>query len=110
MLLEIHFSPEVTHLLRSPVSSAISCIVIKSDPAPRQIPKLGQTVGIVGQRGLFVVMSLDDGRRIAHLMERSGKHRLIEAPFESLRTFNRKLAEALNRFLRLREDAKPRER
>ncbi len=92
------------------MSSAISCIVIKSDQISTRVPRLGQTVGVAGERGWFVVVSLDDRNRIAHLMERSGKHRLIEVPFESVRTFNRKLAEALHSFLQSREDAENQQR
>ena len=87
------------------MSSAISCIVIKSDPILRRVPKLGQTVGVAGTRGLFVVMNLDHRSQMVQLMERSGKHRLVEVPFDSVRTVNRKLVEALHRFLHLKEDA-----
>jgi hypothetical protein len=44
-------------------------------------------------------MDLDHANRIAQLMEKSGQHRLIEVPFARIRTFNRKLAQAIHRFL-----------
>jgi hypothetical protein len=81
------------------VSSAISRIVIKSDHIFSRFPQLGQTVGVSGTPGLYVVMDLDRTNRVAQLMERSGRHRLIEVPFASIRTFNRKLAQAIHRFL-----------
>jgi hypothetical protein len=87
------------HLLRCLVSSAISRIVIKSDHIFSRFPQLGQTVGVSGTPGLYVVMDLDRTNRVAQLMERSGRHRLIEVPFASIRTFNRKLAQAIHRFL-----------
>ena len=101
-----HLSPEVTQLLRCPVSSAISRIVIKSDHIFSRFPKLGQIVGVSGTPGLYVVMDIDHTKRIAQLMERSGKHRLIEVPFTSLRSFNRRLSEAIHRFLESRDDSK----
>jgi hypothetical protein len=50
-------------------------------------------------------MELDRTNRIAQLMEKSGRHRLIEVPFTRIRTFNRKLAEAIHRFLETRLDS-----
>ena len=88
------------------MSSAISRIVIKSDHIFNRFPQLGQTVGVSGTPGLYVVMDLDHTKRIAQLMERSGKHRLIEVPFTSVRTFNRRLAQAIHRFLESRDDSK----
>ena len=41
---------------------------------------------------------------MAQLMEKSGKHRLIEVPFARIRTFNRSLAEAIHRFLDSSQD------
>ena len=94
-----HLSPEVTYLLRCPVSSAISRIVIKSDHIFTRFPQLGQIVGVSGASGLYVVMDLDHTNRIAQVMERSGRHRLIKVPIESIRTFNRRLAQAIHRLL-----------
>jgi hypothetical protein len=51
-----------------------------------------------------VVMELDHTNRVAQLMEKSGRHRLIQVPFTRIRTFNRKLAEAIQRFLYSRQD------
>ncbi len=98
------FPPEVTYLLRCPVSSAISTVVIKSDQSFSRFPQLGQVVGVSGTQGLFVVMEVDRSNRIAQLMEKSGKHRLIQVPFARVRTFNRNLAQAIHRFLDSRED------
>jgi hypothetical protein len=81
------------------VSSAISCIVIKSDHKLRCIPQLGQIVGVTGEVGSYVVMSVDNTNRIAQVMERFGRHRLIDVPFASVRAFNRELARAIHRFL-----------
>jgi hypothetical protein len=100
----------VTQLLRCPVSSAISRIVIKSDHIFTRFPQPGQVVGVSGAPGLYVVMDLDHTNRVAQLMERSGKHRLIKVPFASVRTFNRKLAQAIHRFLESRDDSKKQQR
>ena len=101
---QIHLSPEVTLMLRCLVSSAISRIVIKSDHIFNRFPQLGQVVGVSGAAGLYVVMDLDHTNRIAQVMEKSGKHRLIEVPFARIRTFNHKLAEAIHRFLETRQE------
>jgi len=92
------------------VSSAISRLIIKSDHIFSKIPQLGQTVGLVGASDLYVVMDINHEKRVAQLMERSGKHRLIEAPFGSIRTFNRKLAQFIHRFLDSKEDSRKQER
>jgi hypothetical protein len=105
-----HLSPEVTQLLRCSVSSAVSRIVIKSDHMFGRFPQLGQVVGVAGAQGLYVVMNVDHANRIAQLMERSGKHRLIEVPFTSIRTLNRKIGQAIHRFLESREDSKKQQR
>jgi hypothetical protein len=55
-------------------------------------------------------MDIDDTSRVAQLMERFGKHRLIDVPFASLRTFNRKLAHAIHRFLESQDDSKTQQR
>ena len=86
-------------MLKVSVSSAISRIVIKSDHEFRRIPEPGQVVGVTGESGLYVVMNVDRANRLAQLMEKSGKHRLIEVPLASVRSFNRKLALAIHRFL-----------
>ncbi|MGC1422152.1 MAG: hypothetical protein WA354_25235 [Terracidiphilus sp.] len=91
------------------MSSDISCIVIQSDRRSRRIPLLGQIVQVADKTGLFVVMHVDQGRRVAQLMERGGKHRLVDVPFTSLRTFNRSLAHAIHRFLDARDEAKGKE-
>lgn len=87
------------------MSSAISRIVIKSDHTSSRSPQLGQVVALSGAQELYVVMELDRTNRIAQLMEKSGRHRLIEVPFTRIRTFNRKLAEAIHRFLETRLDS-----
>lgn len=92
------------------MSSAISRIVIKSDHVFSRFPQLGQVVGVAGAKGLYVVMDLDHANRVAQLMERSGKHRLIEVPFASVRTLNRKIAHAIHRFLETQEDSKKHQR
>jgi DNA integrity scanning protein DisA with diadenylate cyclase activity len=81
------------------VASAVSCIVIKSDFFPRRIPVPGEMVRVAGQTGSFVVMQVDRRRRIVQLMEKSGRHRLVDVPFRSVRIFNRNLAQAIHRFL-----------
>lgn len=85
------------------MSSAISRIVIQSDHIFARSPQPGQVVGVSGAEGLYVVMELDHSNHIAQLMEKSGKHRLIEVPFARIRTFNRKLAQAIHRFLDSRQ-------
>ena len=92
------------------MSSAVSRIVIKSDHISGRFPQLGQVVGGAGAQGLYVVMNVDHSNRVAQLMERSGKHRLIEVPFASVRSFNRKIAQAIHRFLESREDSKKQQR
>ena len=87
------------------MNSAISCIVIKSDRCSKKIPISGEIVQVDDRTGLFVVMHVDHGRRVVQLMERSGKHRLVDVPFASVRTFNRSLAQAIRRFLDVREHA-----
>lgn len=91
------------------MSSDISCIVIKSDRRSKKIPTSGEIVQVASTDGLFVVMHVDHGRRVAQLMERGGRHRLVDVPFASLRTFNRTLAHAIHRFLDAREEASERE-
>jgi hypothetical protein len=91
-------------MLRCPVSSAISRLVIKSDHISSRSPQLGQVVAVSGAQDLYVVMEVDHTNRIAQLMEKSGRHRLIQVPFTRIRTFNRKLAEAIHRFLEIRQD------
>lgn len=92
------------------VTSAVSCIVIKSDFFPRRVPVPGQLVRVEGETGSFVVMQVDRRRRIVQLMEKAGKHRLFDVPFESVRIFNRQLAHAIYRFLDVCEEAKSRQR
>lgn len=87
------------------MSSDISCIVIKSDRRTKRIPLPGEIVRVVDKAGLFVVMDIDHDRRVAQLMERGGKHRLVDVPFVSLRTFNRSLAQEIHHFLDAREEA-----
>jgi hypothetical protein len=89
-----------------PVTSAISCIVIKSDRLPRKIPALGEVVRVVDRSGLFVVMSIDCEDRRVTLIEKGGKHRLLDVPFASLRTFNRNLERTIRRFLDSAENLK----
>lgn len=92
------------------MSSDISCIVIKSDRRSKKTPLSGEVVRVAERDGLFVVMHVDPDRRVAQLMERGGKHRLVDVPFASLRTFNRSLAQEIHRFLDAREEAQERER
>jgi hypothetical protein len=94
-------------MLRCPVSSAISRIVIKSDHTFRRIPTPGQVVGVVGRSGLFVVMNIDQEDRVVQVMEKAGRHRLVNVPLSAIRTFNRSLAQAIRRFLD--EHAEPRD-
>ena len=88
------------------MSSVISCIVIKSDFFPMRVPVQGQIVRVNGELGSYVVMEVDRDRQIVQLMERWGKHRLVDVPFGSVRIFNRSLAHAIRRFLDAREEAK----
>jgi hypothetical protein len=88
------------------VSSAISCIVVKADRFSKKIPSAGEIVQVGGETGLYVVMHVDHGRRIAQLMERTGKHRLVDVPFAHLRSLNRALPRAIRSFLESRDDTK----
>jgi len=92
------------------VSSDISCIVIKSDPRSGKIPLLGEVVRVDGRIGFFVVMDVDRNRRVAQLMERSGKHRLVDVPFASVRAFKRNLTQVIQRFLDARDEEQKRRR
>lgn|GEM_PF-2131507 len=92
------------------MSSAISCIVVKSDRFSNKIPSAGEIVQVAGEASLFVVMHVDHGRRIAQLMERTGKHRLVDVPFGRLRALNRTLAQAVSRILESRDDTREIER
>lgn len=87
------------------MSSAISCIVIKSDLFPKKVPAPGQIVRVVGETGSFVVMHVDHRMRMVQLMRRSGHHSLFEVPFASVRVFNRKLAHAIHRLLDAGDEA-----
>jgi hypothetical protein len=88
------------------VGSDVSCIVIKSDRRANKVPLPGEVVRVADKPGLFVVMDIDHDRRIAKLMEKGGKHRLVDEPFAFLRTFNRSLAKEIHRFLDSREEVK----
>jgi hypothetical protein len=92
------------------VSSAISCIVIKSDRHSSKIPLLGEVVQVEGRSGFFVVMHVDRNRRVAQLMERNGRHRLVDVPFVLVRPFKRNLSQVIRRFLDARDEAQKRER
>jgi hypothetical protein len=92
------------------VSSAISCIVVKADRYSKKIPSAGEIVQVAGETGLFVVMHVDHDHGIAQLMERTGKHRLVDVPFARLRILNRALPQAVRRFLESRDDIKKMER
>lgn len=81
------------------MGSTISCVVIKSDLFSRRIPAPGDLVRVAGKSGQFVVMQVDRARRVAQLMEKSGRHQLMQVPLASVRIFNRKLAQAIHRFL-----------
>ena len=87
------------------MSSAISCVVIKSDGIFRPVPEPGQVVAVKGEPGLYVVIDIDHRQKSAQLMEKSGKHRLTRVPFASIRALNRKLAQAIHRFLDARAEA-----
>lgn len=88
------------------MASAVSCIVVKSDFFPRRVPAPGEMVCVTGQTGSFVVMQVDRKRRMVQLMEKSGKHRLVDVPFRSVRIFNRNLAHAIHRFLDAYDEVK----
>jgi hypothetical protein len=88
------------------VSSAISCIVIKSDRLSGKVPLPGEMVHVEGRAGLFVVMHLDRYRNIAQLMERGGKHRLVNIPFSSVRPLRKNLAQVVRHFLESRDGTK----
>ncbi len=88
------------------MSSAFSCIVIKSDRRSRKVPLLGEIVRVDGREDFFIVMSIDRFHRVAQLMERSGKHRLVDIPFTSLRPFKRNLSQVVRRFLDAQEAMK----
>jgi hypothetical protein len=92
------------------VASAVSCIVVKSDFFPRRVPSPGELVRVAGEAGSFVVMQVDRKRRSVQLMEKSGKHRLVDVPFRSVRIFNRNLAQAIHRFLDAYDEVKPKNR
>lgn len=87
------------------MSSAISRIVIKSDPLSMQTPQPGQTVAVAGESGLYVVMEVDRSKRRVQLMEKTGRHRLSEVSFASIRKINRKLTEAIHRLLDLQSES-----
>ena len=88
------------------MSSAISCIVIKTDRLSGKVPLLGEMVHVEGRAGLFVVMNVDKYRSVAQLMERGGKHRLVNIPFSSVRPLRRNLAQVVRRFLESRDGTK----
>jgi hypothetical protein len=92
------------------VGSDISCIVIKSDRRSRKAPLRGEVVRVADMDGLFIVMHVDLDRQLVQLMERGGKHRLVDVPLASLRTFNRSLVQEIHRFLDAREEAQVRQR
>ena len=92
------------------MASAVSCVVIKSDFFPRRVPSPGEMVRVAGQTGSFVVMQVDSKRRRVQLMERSGRHRLVDVPFRSVRVFNRNLAHAIHRFLDACDEVKAQNR
>lgn len=81
------------------MSSAVSCIVIKSDRLPGRVPEIGQIVRLRGRSGLFTVVNVDKSRRVAQLMEKAGLHHLMDASFADIRTINRSLANTIRRFL-----------
>ena len=85
------------------MDSSISCIVIKSDRS-KKVPFTGEIVGVAAETDLFVVMHVDPIRKVAQLMERSGKHRLVDVSFDRLRTFNGVLGQVIHRMLECRED------
>ena len=88
------------------MSSAISCIVIKTDRLSGKIPLLGEMVHVEGRAGLFVVMNVDKYHSVAQLMERGGKHRLVNIPFSSVRPLKKNLAQVVRRFLESRDGTK----
>ena len=92
------------------MNSAISCIVIKSDRQSGKIPLLGEAVRVAGRKGFFIVMNVDRFRGVAQLMERSGKHRLVDVPFNSVHPFKRNLSQVIRRFLDARDEAEKRAR
>lgn len=99
--------------LRCSVSSAISCIVIKSDRGAGKIPLSGEIVRVDGRSGFFTVMNVDRLHRIAQVMEQSGEHRLSDVPFVSVRLVNpdsSNLSEVVRRFLDAKDEADRRDR
>ena len=92
------------------MSSVISCVVIKSDFLSRRNPEVGQLVRIDGASGLFVVMETDRVRRVAQVMEKRGKHRLMDVAFGAIRPLNHRLARAIRCFLDACDDARSRSR
>ncbi len=92
------------------MNSDISCIVIQSDRQSGKIPFLGEVVRVEGRNGSFIVMHLDRFRRVAQLMERSGKHRLIDVSFAAVRPIKRNLSQVIRRFLDERDETQRRGR
>jgi hypothetical protein len=90
------------------VSSATSCVVIKTDHASRRTPAVGKLVKMEGKTGLFVVIDIDRKDNVAQLMEKSGKHRLMNVPFSLITPVNRNLGNTIRSFLDAREEAKRR--
>ncbi len=90
------------------MSSDISCIVIKSDRISRKIPTLGEIVGVYGEKSRFVVMNVDHSSRVAQLMERGDKHRLVDVSFTSVQTLKHNLSQIIHRFLEATDEAKSR--
>lgn len=90
------------------MSSAISCVVIKTDAASRTVPAVGKVVQVDGETGLFVVVDVNRERSIAQLMEKSGQHRLIDVSVDLIKPVNRNLANTIRSFLQSREEAKRR--
>ena len=90
------------------MSSAISCVVIKTDQVSRKLPSIGKLAKVEGEAGLFVVVDVDRNKNIAQLMERSGKHRLMDVPFDLIKPLTRNLGDTIRSFLDAREEAKQR--
>jgi hypothetical protein len=66
-------------------------------------------VQVDGRNGFFVVMDVDRNRRVAQLMERNGKHRLLDVPFISVRSIKRNLSQVIRCFLDARDEAQKRD-
>ena len=87
------------------MSSAISCVVIKTDPISRKTPVIGKLVKVEGEAATFLVVDINRDTNMAQLMEKSGQHRLISVPFEMIRPVRSNLADTIRSLLRARDES-----